>query len=360
MKKFWELRAKAGSPTVGELLLYGDISSSTWWGDEVTPKDFNADLNALGDISILNIYINSGGGDVFAGQAIYSMLKRHPAQKNVYIDGLAASIASVIAMAGDTVYMPKNAMLMIHKAWTMAIGNANDLRKLADDMDKIDQSILTTYQEKTGLDPEKITEMVDAETWLTAEEAVELGFADEIEESKQIAASLNKDCLVVNGQSFDLKRYRNVPQQVLARETAEPRPNSRPSITAGAPPIQKLNEPPINQLNEPPQAVASNSAEPLPNILPQILDAGRTISSANEALIRQAMDCLSEVLSQLDSNDDSGDDNGDGMGDDGMGMDGDDGDSGDLGDDSEDAGMMGVGLYQAQLNVNKRRLEHGF
>src|SRR5690554_544642 len=126
----------------GELILYGEISDYTWWGDEVTPKQFKEDLDALGDIDILNVYINSPGGDVFAGQAIYSMLKRHKAYVNVFIDGIAASIASLIAMAGDKVIMPANAMMMIHNPWVFATGNANDLRKIADDLDKIRDSMI--------------------------------------------------------------------------------------------------------------------------------------------------------------------------------------------------------------------------
>lgn len=256
-KKFWQFRAKKDTGTEeGELLLYGDISSSTWWGDEVTPKQFKQDLDALGDISTLNIYINSGGGDVFAGQAIYSMLKRHKATKKVYVDGLAASIASVIAMAGDVVYMPQNAMMMIHKAWTFGIGNANDFRKLADDMDKIDESILVTYETKTGLEKDKIIEMVNAETWMTAEDAVALGFADEIEESKQLAASMSQGQLLMNGMSFDLGRYRNPP---------------------------KLDGQPITEKQE-------------------MLNEGRTLSAANEERIRQASTLLSEVLEQLSEN----------------------------------------------------------
>lgn len=256
-KKFWQFKAKEEAPSIGELLLYGDISSSTWWGDEITPAAFAQDLKSLGDVSVLNIYINSGGGDVFAGQAIYSMLKRHPARKNVYVDGLAASIASVIAMAGDTVFMPKNAMMMVHKAWTMAIGNANDLRKLADDMDKIDESILITYQDKTGLEKDKIVEMVNAETWLTAEEAVAYGFADQIEEAKQLVASLSDGQLKVNGQTFNLNRYRN-PPDFKVRPT-----NTKP---------------------------------------PGVQNEGRTLSTANEQRIRNASDLLVEVLDQLEKN----------------------------------------------------------
>ena len=130
--KFWNFKAQDGN---GELMLYGEISSATWYGDEITPKQFKDDLDSLGDIENLNIYINSGGGDVFAGQAIYTMLKRHKAFKTVYIDGLAASIASVIAMAGDKIIMPKNAIMMIHNAWTVVAGNKDELRKMADDMD---------------------------------------------------------------------------------------------------------------------------------------------------------------------------------------------------------------------------------
>jgi ATP-dependent Clp protease protease subunit len=208
--KFWNFKAK--DKDTGELMLYGDISSSTWWGDEVTPKDFKKDLDALGDIKNLNIYINSGGGDVFAGQAIHSMLKRHTASKTVYIDGLAASIASVIAMAGDKVVMPKNAMIMIHNAWTIAAGNKEDFRKLADDMEKIDESILTTYTDKTGMTTEEIKELMNSETWFTAEEAVEKGFADEIEQEKKLAASIDGSFLMLNNQKFDLGRYKNKPE----------------------------------------------------------------------------------------------------------------------------------------------------
>ncbi|HEY9060960.1 MAG TPA: head maturation protease, ClpP-related [Pseudobacteroides sp.] len=223
--KFWEFKAKSAS--VGELMLYGEIASSTWWGDEVTPKQFKSDLDGLGDISQLDIYINSGGGDVFAGQAIHSMLKRHKANKTVYVDGLAASIASVIAMAGDKIIMPQNAMMMIHKAWTFGVGNAADFRKLADDMDKIDESIVAAYMGKTATEKEKIVEMMDAETWMTAEEAVNLGFADEIEESKQLAASLDGSFLMLNNQKFDMSKYKNPPKIAVLKNNVEEKPKPK-------------------------------------------------------------------------------------------------------------------------------------
>jgi ATP-dependent Clp protease protease subunit len=209
MKPFWSFKAK--DDTTGELTLYGEIASSSWYGDEVTPKQFKKDLDALGDIKSLNIYINSPGGDAFAGQAIHSILKRHPAAKTVYIDGLAASIASVIAMVGDRIVMPKNALLMIHKAWVYVLGNADELRKIAEACDKVDLAILATYMEKTGRSEEEILPMMKDETWFTAEEALDAGFVDVLEEEKKIAASLTGRVLNINGQTFDLERYKTLP-----------------------------------------------------------------------------------------------------------------------------------------------------
>lgn len=208
--KFWNFVAK--TEDIGELMLYGDISSSSWFGDEVTPKQFKEDMDKLGSVKELRIMINSGGGDVFAGQAIYSMLKRHEAKKRVYIDGLAASIASVIAMAGDEIIMPQNAMMMIHNSWTFAAGNKDDLRKIADSMEKIDETLIGVYEAKTGLDPGEIKQMLDAETWMTADEAVKKGFANEIEKRSAVAASMKGGFLMLGDQLFDLSRYSNPPQ----------------------------------------------------------------------------------------------------------------------------------------------------
>lgn len=223
--RFWQVRA-AAEPGVGELLLYGEIADTTWWGDEVTPKQFWEDLQKLGDIKTLNVYINSPGGDVFAGQAIYSMLKRHPATVTVYVDGLAASAASLVAMAGDRIVMPRNAMMMIHNPWTWAAGDANTLRAIADDLDKIRESLVAVYENRTGLDRERIIEMLDAETWMTAEEAVAMGFATEIEESKSVAASLaGPGRLVINGVTIDLSHFRHPPKVLVAQAPVAPKPN---------------------------------------------------------------------------------------------------------------------------------------
>lgn len=203
--KFWNF--KALDEKTGELTLYGEISDVSWWGDEVTPKQFKEDLDALGDIDTLNVYINSPGGDVFAGQAIYSMLKRHNAHVNVYIDGVAASIASLIAMAGDKIIMPANAMMMIHSPWTFAVGNAQDFRKLADDLDKIRESMIVAYQSKSGLEKEEIINIMDGDdgdgTWLSADDCKKYGFVDEIENAKQIAACIPEKYFAI---------YRNIPK----------------------------------------------------------------------------------------------------------------------------------------------------
>lgn len=223
INRFWNFKNTAEK--TGELTIYGPIASQTWYGDEISPKQFKDDLDALGDINTLSIYINSDGGDVFAGQAILSMLKRHKAKKTVYIDGLAASIASVIAMAGDTVIMPSNAMLMIHNPWTIALGNASDFRKMADDLDKIRESIISAYESKSALLRDEIIALMDAETWITAKEASEYGFADKIEEEKQVAASIDGGFLVLNQVKMDLSKYKNKPKftvNELGTERIEP------------------------------------------------------------------------------------------------------------------------------------------
>lgn len=210
--KFWKF--KALDDNTGELTLYGEIANETWWGDEITPKEFKTDLDALGDINTLNIYINSPGGDVFAGQAIHSMLERHKAHKNVYIDGLAASIASVVVMAGDTIFMPKNAMMMIHNPWTWGIGNAAEFRKLAEDLDKIRESLIAAYEGHSALTRDEIIEIMDSETWLTADECLEYGFCDVVEKEKQMAASIDKTLLM---------RYKNTPRELLVK----PKPDDK-------------------------------------------------------------------------------------------------------------------------------------
>ena len=245
-KKFWSFQAKGDKS--GDLLLYGEISSVSWWGDEVTPKEFKKDLDALGDIDILNIYVNSPGGDVFAAQAMVSMLKRHSAEKNVYVDGLMASAATFFIGVGK-VYMPSNAMMMYHNPSSIVWGNAIDMRKMADDLDKIRESMLSVYREKTGKTDEELIEILDAETWLTAEEAVEYGFADELEEAKKVAASISNTLLIFNKVQTDMSKFRH-PESIIKKFAAftpiEPTPNTEPAAVNPDPQPEASRQVPVD------------------------------------------------------------------------------------------------------------------
>lgn len=204
-----------------ELYFYGDIVSSWWgaWDDtDQYPEGIRDFLNDVKGIPKLNIYINSGGGSVFAGLAIYNMLKRHKANKTVYVDGMAASIASVIALAGDEVVIPSNAFMMIHKPWNQAAGNANDFRKMADDLDAIETGIVNVYKEnlKDDMDIEKIKEMMQAETWLNGEEASKY-FNVEVGEENKAAACI----------SDYFKDYKNIPENLVKpKEPKSPEPKN--------------------------------------------------------------------------------------------------------------------------------------
>lgn len=189
-KKFYSFEKK--SDTVADLYIYGDITSYKWNESDTTAWGFKQELEELGEISELNVHINSYGGETFQGLAIYNLLKQHKAQINVYVDGIAASSASIIAMAGDKIYIPKTALMMIHNCWLLAIGNAKELRKTADDMDKIAIAYKEAYLSKINITEEKLDKLLDEETYLTADECIEMGFADEIVELK-INSSINQN-----------------------------------------------------------------------------------------------------------------------------------------------------------------------
>jgi ATP-dependent Clp protease protease subunit len=225
--KFWQFRNQANDSKVGELLLYGLIENSTWWGDEVTPKQFKKDMDALGEIDTLNVYINSEGGDPFAAEAIYSMLKRHKAEKVIHVDGLAASAATIPLMAGDRRIMLSNGIVMVHKAWTVAMGNSNDFRKLANDLEKIEEGVIAIYQQATKLEKEKIMQIMEEETWMTATEALEFGFITEIEKEKQVAACLDGSFLDVNGQKINLSSFKNPSKMMIEMLSRSEKPKDK-------------------------------------------------------------------------------------------------------------------------------------
>lgn len=176
MRKFWNWVRDSDEERT--LYLNGVISEETWWGDEVTPKIFKDELLAgTGDITV---WINSPGGDVFAAAQIYNMLMEYTGKVNVKIDGLAASAASVIAMAGGDVYMSPVSMLMIHNPSTIAIGDSEEMLRAKALLDEVKESIINAYELKTGLSRTKLSHLMDAESWMNANKAIELGFADKI------------------------------------------------------------------------------------------------------------------------------------------------------------------------------------
>lgn len=194
---------------VTEISIYDEIGM---WG--ITAKDFAKDLKETPKGQDINLHINSPGGSVTDGIAIYNMLKRHEGAVHVFIDGIAASMASVIAMAGNTITMPENTLMMIHNPWGGAIGDAEELRKTADVLDKMKESLISAYASKSGKDHDEISQIMDAETWYTGAEAVEHGFATDLEGEVQLAAS------------FDLSKLDNYKNQFFkpsakAEETNE-------------------------------------------------------------------------------------------------------------------------------------------
>jgi len=176
MRKFWNWVRNSDEERT--LYLNGPIAEESWWGDEVTPKLFKGELlSGAGDITV---WINSPGGDVFAAAQIYNMLMDYAGQVTVKIDGLAASAASVIAMAGGEVYMSPVSMLMIHNPSTIAIGDSEEMLRAKALLDEVKESIINAYELKSGLSRVKLSHLMDAETWMNAKKAVELGFADKI------------------------------------------------------------------------------------------------------------------------------------------------------------------------------------
>ena len=176
MPKFWDYIHDDSGGRV--LRLEGPIDSDSFWGDEITPQDFRDELYAEdGD---LTLWINSPGGNVFAAAEIYTMIRDYPHNVTVRIASIAASAASVIAMAGNTVQMSPTALLMIHDPSTIAFGNAKDMEKAIATLNEIKESIINAYAAKTGLSRNRISKLMSDETWINAKKAVELGFADEI------------------------------------------------------------------------------------------------------------------------------------------------------------------------------------
>lgn len=184
----FEIRNKTSS--TAEIIIYGNIGED-WFGEGITAKKFSDEIKKLPDtVKNINLRINSPGGDVFDGITIYNRLKQHPAKVTTYIDGLAASIASIIALAGDEVIIGEGALYMIHLPWTFAMGNRNDLDNVTNRLLDVEEQLVSIYSKKTKLPRTEIKQMMEKETWMDADSAIESNFIDKkMDETVAIAAS---------------------------------------------------------------------------------------------------------------------------------------------------------------------------
>lgn len=202
-----KIKNKKESRTL-DLYVYGEISSEKWFEDDITPNDINY-INSV-SADLINVYINSPGGDVFAGITIKNILTRHEALIRVVVDGIAASIASVILQAGDERLIYNNGMVMVHNPMgALHWAYSEDFRKYADDLDKVRDSIINTYKEKTKINNEKIIKLMDEETYMTAQEAYDYGFVDNIIE-ENVSVSVNEDLIIFNSMRLDRKKHKNL------------------------------------------------------------------------------------------------------------------------------------------------------
>ena len=194
-EKWYNIKNKAGE--TADIYIFDEIGT---YG--VTAQEFINDIKELKGLPI-NLRINSLGGDVFDGMAMYNVIKRRKAKTTVYIEGIAASIATIIALGADEVVMAENSLFMIHNAWGGTMGEAKDMRKTADTLDKISSELTDIYRKKTGLSYDALQEMMDEETWLNANEAYELGFVDTISDSIKVAAK------------YDVSKFKNITQEEI-------------------------------------------------------------------------------------------------------------------------------------------------
>ncbi len=202
-----KILARKSATNIGELFIYDDIGAS-FFSEGVTAESVVEKIKALGPLDEINVRINSQGGEVFEGLTIYNYLRQHQARVTVDIDGAALSIASVIAMAGDTIRIAKNAMMMIHEPHTGVRGSAKEMRAMADRLDKVHDSLALTYSDRRNIDIDAISRAMAKETWYTAAEAAQFGLVDEVTSSVEVVANV------------DATRFLNTPAWAVNRAHA--------------------------------------------------------------------------------------------------------------------------------------------
>ena len=278
--KFWNVM-KNDEEKSAELILYGSIGSDEYW-DDISDKAFKQDIENLGDVENITLHINSPGGSVFSAVAIANTLKNHKAKITANIDGLAASAATIITSACDTVRMPNNALFMVHNPITFAYGYNQDMQKTLEMLNKVKNSIIETYLNKAKTDKETLSELMDNETWMSAEEAKEYGFVDEIlDESVEKEVIENK--LIINNMAFDISRFKNFKE----KKNQEPRVINISVNSTGSPEeiadkfrdILNLTE---NQKNEGGNMTLEELKNKFPELYNQIFNEGKEAGITKE------------------------------------------------------------------------------
>ena len=278
--KFWNVM-KNDEEKSAELILYGSIGSDEYW-DDISDKAFKQDIENLGDVENITLHINSPGGSVFSAVAIANTLKNHKAKITANIDGLAASAATIITSACDTVRMPKNALFMVHNPITFAYGNNQDMQKTLEMLNKVKNSIIETYLNKAKTDKETLSELMDNETWMSAEEAKEYGFVDEIlNESVEKEVIENK--LIINNMTFDISRFKNFKE----KKNQEPRVinisvNSTGSPEEIADKFRDILNSTENQKNEGGNMTLEELKNKFPELYNQIFNEGKEAGITKE------------------------------------------------------------------------------
>lgn len=271
--KFWAFQPTASDEEI-DLLVYGYIAETAVWSEAVGAREFRQALAEHAAAKRINVRINSGGGDAFAGIAIHAMLQAHPAEVVCHVEGLAGSAASLIAMAGTRTIMARGSMIMIHNPSALAMGEADDLRQTADVLDKLRDSLVAIYQAKTGKAAAELQTLLDAETWLTADEAVAEGFADEVA-GQPVTATAKGDAVFFNSVSFPRAAAPPLAEPETAKDT---KPVDEPPPTA-----ETAKDPaPVQQ---PVALTRELLAQQAPSLLAALLDEGGRAERARQQAI---------------------------------------------------------------------------
>ena len=278
--KFWNVM-KNDEEKSAELILYGSIGSDEYW-DDISDKAFKQDIENLGDVENITLHINSPGGSVFSAVAIANTLKNHKAKITANIDGLAASAATIITSACDTVRMPKNALFMVHNPITFAYGNNQDMQKKLEMLNKVKNSIIETYLNKAKTDKETLSELMDNETWMSAEEAKEYGFIDEILD-ENVEKEVIENKLIINNMAFDISRFKNFKEKKIQ----EPRVinisvNSTGNSEEIADKFRDILNSTENQKNEGGNMTLEELKNKFPELYNQVFNEGKEVGITKE------------------------------------------------------------------------------